>query len=272
MTEAGLNALLDLDIDGSVEMAVVKEIQRHPVRREVTHIDFLRVDPDARIDVEIPIHTTGEAALVTQEEGIAELRLTSLHVSVKPTDIPEGIVVDISEMTLDRTITVADLELPANVDVVTPADQVVVSAELTRAALVEEEPVEDEEAEEAEGEEAAEDVESSDAGVSPLGDLLVVGLGNPGDRYTGTRHNVGADAVELLASRDRSRLRADRRVSSSVADVRVGETRVHLAVPTTFMNDSGARCPNWCAGTVPSTGSVSWWCTTSWISSPASSR
>jgi large subunit ribosomal protein L25 len=97
----------------------------------VTHIDFLRVDPEARIEFEVPIRTEGEASLVTAEDGIAELRLTSLLVSVKPTDIPDEVVVDISEMTMDRTITVADLELPAEVDVVTPQDQVVVSAEIT---------------------------------------------------------------------------------------------------------------------------------------------
>lgn len=152
-TDAGLNALLDLDLGDSSEMAVVKEVQRHPLRREVTHVDFLRVDPDARIDVEVPIHTVGEAEAVTQEEGIAELRLTALLISVKPTEIPDEVVVDISDMTLDRTITVADLDLPAAVDVLTPEDQVVVSAELTRAALVEEEELEGEEGEEgAEGE------------------------------------------------------------------------------------------------------------------------
>ena len=164
-TDAGLNALLDLELDGKVEMAVVKDIQRHPVRREVTHIDFLRVDPEARIEFEVPIRTEGEASLVTAEDGIAELRLTSLLVSVKPTDIPDEVVVDISEMTMDRTITVADLELPAEVDVVTPQDQVVVSAEITRAALVEEEPAEGEEAEEA-GEAEGEGAEASEEGAS----------------------------------------------------------------------------------------------------------
>ena len=163
-TDAGLNALLDLDLEGKAEMAVVKDIQRHPVRREVTHIDFLRVDPDARIEVEVPIHTEGEASLVTAEDGIAELRLTALLVSVKPTDIPEDITVDISEMTMDRTITVADLDLPAEVDIVTPEDVVVVSAEMTRAALVEEETEEGEEGEEAEGEGA----EASDSDASEV--------------------------------------------------------------------------------------------------------
>lgn len=72
-----------------------------------------------------------------------------------------------------------------------------------------------------------------------MGDRLVVGLGNPGSRYAGTRHNVGADAVRLLASRASERLRADSKVSSQTATVRLGGQRVVLAIPTTYMNDSG---------------------------------
>ncbi|MFV0316214.1 MAG: 50S ribosomal protein L25 [Microthrixaceae bacterium] len=160
-TDAGLNALLDLDVDGNHEMAVVKDLQRHPVRREVTHVDFLRVDPNARIEVEVPIHTIGEADQVTAEDGIAVLRLTSVLVSVKPTEIPDGVEVDISEMTMDTTITVDDLDLPGTVEVVTPGDEAVVSAEITRAALVEEEPAEGDE-EGAEGEEGEASAEGSD--------------------------------------------------------------------------------------------------------------
>ncbi len=73
----------------------------------------------------------------------------------------------------------------------------------------------------------------------PSCDLLVVGLGNPGADYVGTRHNVGAETVELLAERSGTRLRADRKVSASTATVRLGGHPVVLAVPTTWMNDSG---------------------------------
>lgn len=162
-TDAGLNALLDLDVDGSHEMAVVKEIQRHPVRREVIHVDFLRVDPDARIEVEVPIHTVGDAEKVHHEDGIAVLRLNSVLVSVKPTDIPDQVMVDISEMTMDTTITVDDLDLPAEVDVVTPGDEVVVSAELTRAALVQDAVAEDEGAGESDEGESAEGGDAAEA-------------------------------------------------------------------------------------------------------------
>ena len=70
-------------------------------------------------------------------------------------------------------------------------------------------------------------------------DRLVLGLGNPGERYAGTRHNVGADAVAELARRHDGRLKADGKVNSLVGDVRIGSSRVVLAVPPTYMNDSG---------------------------------
>ena len=69
-------------------------------------------------------------------------------------------------------------------------------------------------------------------------DLLVVGLGNPGDEYAHTRHNVGADAIELLAGRHGARLRSTKE-QALVAEVRIGQARVVLAFPQTFMNESG---------------------------------
>ncbi len=75
--------------------------------------------------------------------------------------------------------------------------------------------------------------------MTSLGDLLVVGLGNPGDRYSGTRHNVGADAVGVVAARNDARLRNDPKVSAAVGSIRLGDVRLNLAVPSTYMNDSG---------------------------------
>jgi PTH1 family peptidyl-tRNA hydrolase len=68
---------------------------------------------------------------------------------------------------------------------------------------------------------------------------LVIGLGNPGDRYTNTRHNVGLDALELLAARCGERLRPDRGSSSLTAELRIGSCRAVGAFPTTWMNESG---------------------------------
>lgn len=73
----------------------------------------------------------------------------------------------------------------------------------------------------------------------PLAPLLVVGLGNPGEQYAGTRHNVGTDAVELLADRCGVRLRPDPKTSARSERARLGGRAVVLAVPTTWMNESG---------------------------------
>ena len=70
-------------------------------------------------------------------------------------------------------------------------------------------------------------------------DLLVVGLGNPGAEYAGTKHNVGADVVELLVRRHGGRLKKSKE-RALVDEVRVGGKRLALAIPTTYMNDSGA--------------------------------
>jgi PTH1 family peptidyl-tRNA hydrolase len=68
----------------------------------------------------------------------------------------------------------------------------------------------------------------------------VVGLGNPGSEFSGTLHNVGAEAVELVASRAGTTLRAEKGLRARTATIVLGEQRVTLAVPTTYMNDSGA--------------------------------
>lgn len=70
-------------------------------------------------------------------------------------------------------------------------------------------------------------------------DLLVVGLGNPGEKYATTRHNVGAEVVEILVERYGGRLRPAKREHALVDELRVGGARVAVAVPLTYMNESG---------------------------------
>jgi peptidyl-tRNA hydrolase, PTH1 family len=72
----------------------------------------------------------------------------------------------------------------------------------------------------------------------------VVGLGNPGAEFEGTRHNAGADAVSLLAERHGGRLRSEKGLSSLACEIRLGERRAMLAVPLTYMNESGLAVAN----------------------------
>jgi len=114
-TEAGLNALITLDVDGQKDLAIIKDLQRHPVRRNVLHIDFLRVDPDAPVAVEVPLILVGEAKLVEARKGIVDQPLKTLTVKAKPADIPSQIEIDITDLDIGVAITVATLTMPTGV-------------------------------------------------------------------------------------------------------------------------------------------------------------
>jgi large subunit ribosomal protein L25 len=154
-TDKGLNALLTIDVGGKQTKAIVKEIQRHPVRRDVLHVDFLSVDVDKPITTDVPIVLEGEATLVLREEGVVEQALNAIVVHAKPDAIPGHLAVDVSELEIGHTITVADLVLPPGVTTDADPEETVVTAK--HAAVEEEpEPVEGEEGEEAAEGEGAE--------------------------------------------------------------------------------------------------------------------
>jgi large subunit ribosomal protein L25 len=166
-TDAGLNALISLDIDGDRQLSIVKDMQRDPVRRDVTHVDFLRIDRDAEISVEVPIVLVGEAEAVERENGNVTHSLFTLHITAKPDAIPNEIEVDISSLDIGDSIRVEDLQLPSGVTTdVDPEESIVTAQAQTLEELPE--PTEGEEGEAAEGE--AGDAEVSTDGDSGSGD------------------------------------------------------------------------------------------------------
>ena len=158
VTEQGLNAIINLQIDGERTPTLVKDMQRHPVRRNVLHIDFIRVDLDKTVDVEVTIHLEGEAELVSREGGVVDHVLQSLQITAKPADIPSGLTIDISDLVIGDAKRVSDIVLPAGVTTnVDPEDAVVtashgISEEELEAAEAE---VAGDTGEDAEGETAA---------------------------------------------------------------------------------------------------------------------
>jgi large subunit ribosomal protein L25 len=134
-TEAGRNALIRLEFDGQSFLTLVREIQRHPVRRDVTHVDFLKVDETKPVEIDVPIALVGEPKQVTVMGGMIEQRINTVRVRVRPDQIPNAIEVDVSGMRLDRSILVKDLELPEGSVMLSKPQQAVVTAELTRAAV-----------------------------------------------------------------------------------------------------------------------------------------
>ena len=144
---AGVNTVLDLTVDGKVYPAIVKELQRHPVRRNVSHVDFLQVNLNEEITISIPVRLEGEAKAVIDEGGLVDPAVDTIEVRTTPRNIPNEIVIDITDMTMDTVITLGDIQLPAGVTATAEPDMAVVTVLVTRAEL--EEPA-------AEGEEGAE--------------------------------------------------------------------------------------------------------------------
>ncbi|MDQ2650334.1 MAG: 50S ribosomal protein L25 [Actinomycetota bacterium] len=156
ITEQGLNAVIHLDIQGGDKTpTLVKDVHRHPVRRNVLHIDFIRVDLDKTVDVEVPVVLEGEAELVARENGVVDQVLTALLITAKPADIPSQLTVDISGLEIGTNIRVGDIALPAGVTTSVDAEESVVTAQhgVSDSDL---ERAEGEAAGEAEGDEAAE--------------------------------------------------------------------------------------------------------------------
>jgi large subunit ribosomal protein L25 len=164
-TDAGLNALLSLDVDGETLLTLAREIQRHPVRNTVTHVDFQIVRRDEVVSADVPITLVGEAHQVVMSDGVIEHQLFSLNVQAIPELIPNILEVDISAMSIGDAIRVGDLVLPEGVATDVDPDASVVIAQGSAVAAEMEAIEEAEEAEAAAAETAAEGAaEAAEAG------------------------------------------------------------------------------------------------------------
>ena len=164
-TSSGLNTVIQLDLEGAdQETVIVRSVQRDPIKRTVTHADFLRVDPSIPIKVKVPITLTGEPTEVLDEGGLIEQNMFEIEVEVSPMNIPSSIEADISSMTLDSRIAIGDLNFPDGVTTALAEDIAVVSPVISRAAKMGLEEEGDELLEGEEGAEGAGDVDGDGDG------------------------------------------------------------------------------------------------------------
>jgi large subunit ribosomal protein L25 len=166
-------ALFDLEIEGqSAVPVVIKEQQHHPVRGNVEHIDLVQVRLDEKIQADVPIELEGaEDAPGAKEGGVLEHITREITVEALPTDIPERIVVDVSEMDVNDTIQLSSIAAPAGAEFVADEPEEVTIVTLTPPRLEAElEAIEEEAAlvgeEGEEGEEAAEEAEEGAEGAT----------------------------------------------------------------------------------------------------------
>lgn len=145
-TDAGLNALIRLSIDGETHLTLARELQRHPVRREILHVDFVVVDRMQKVSVDVRIVLTGDAP-GADEGGVVDHVLFTVPVEVLPLEVPDQIELDVSDMQVGDVKRVSDLTLPDGVEALEDPERTVVSVYVPTAEVPEDE-VEDEEAEE----------------------------------------------------------------------------------------------------------------------------
>ncbi len=141
----GRNAIISLSAGDAIQSTIIKDIQYHPVRREILHVDFHRIDLTRKIVVEVSVQAQGIPAGVRNDEGILEQMLHDIEIECLPTDIPDNIVIDVSEMEIGDSVHVADI-VPQGDDlsIVTDSDRTVFAVAAPSVIVEKEEEDEDE--------------------------------------------------------------------------------------------------------------------------------
>jgi large subunit ribosomal protein L25 len=152
-TDAGVNVLMELEVGGDRHLALAKEIQRHPVKGSLIHVDFIQVRRGEKVHVSVPVHLVGEAPGV-REGGIADQDLYQVNVEAEVTNVPEAVDADVSGLNIGDVLRVGDLKAPGGAVILDDPEASVVSV-VAPAVEAEPEAELEEGAEGAEGEAAA---------------------------------------------------------------------------------------------------------------------
>jgi large subunit ribosomal protein L25 len=161
-------ALIDLKVAGKTRPVIVKDQQQHPVRDELLHIDLLEVRLDEKIQTQVSVHLEGaEEAPGIKEGGVLEHVTHQLNIEALPTDIPDGIHVDVSGLEIAATMHLSEISAPSGVTFLDDSEEtiiatVVVPTEVEEPEIEEETALVGEEGEEVEGAEAAEGEEGAE--------------------------------------------------------------------------------------------------------------
>lgn len=137
-TESGLNVLINLQLDSKTKyLTMLREVQRSPVRGDLLHVDFLKIDRDVKIQADVPVHIVGESHGV-REGGVVEHHLWEIKVEALPGDVPTAIEVDITPLGIDQHIRVSDIATPPNTEILTPLEEIIVSVVEPQVIQIEE--------------------------------------------------------------------------------------------------------------------------------------
>lgn len=141
--EAFFSHILTLDFDGSAEKVIIKDMQRHPAKVQITHVDFLRISESQALHVNVPLHFLNEdIAPGVKEGGLVSHLMTEVEVTCLPKDLPEFINLDMANLELGATVHLTDIEMPEGVTIVALThgeehDQPVASIHIPRGEKIE---------------------------------------------------------------------------------------------------------------------------------------
>ena len=130
------NVLVDLAVKDDAKpkrLALVQEVQHHPLSGKVLHVDFHEVSPTEKVTIQVPVETVGEAAGVKNSGGVLEHVLFKLKVRALPKDLPEQIVIDVTSLELNKTIHIGEVKAPEGVEILGGKNIPVVSVAVPRA-------------------------------------------------------------------------------------------------------------------------------------------
>ncbi|MGB5165410.1 MAG: 50S ribosomal protein L25/general stress protein Ctc [Woeseiaceae bacterium] len=162
--ESFYSSILNIKVGDKSQAAILKDLQRHPARNQIIHMDFQRILADQEIKMNVPLHFMNEeiAVGVKQGGGVISRIMSDVEVVCLPKHLPEYLEVDVAELELDEMLHLSDIKLPEGVEIPELAqgpghDHAIVSIHVIKAA-----PIEDDEVEAAEGEVEAGDVPATE--------------------------------------------------------------------------------------------------------------
>ena len=129
------NTVIDLTVEGKSARTIIREIQRHPFKRQILHVDFQELVAGEKIIVRVPIILMGVPDGVRMDGGILDQTMRELEVEVDPSDIPNHLELDVTKMIIGSSLHVSDMTLPAGVEIVGDADASVAVVSAPRAAI-----------------------------------------------------------------------------------------------------------------------------------------
>jgi large subunit ribosomal protein L25 len=139
------STVIELSFDGASARTLIREIQRHPFKRQILHVDFQELVAGEKVTVRLPIVLTGVPEGVRVDGGILDQTMRELEVEVDPSDIPSHVEVDVTSLRIGDSIHVRDIKLPEGVEVVGELDSSVCVVSAPRAVVETVAPVEGEE-------------------------------------------------------------------------------------------------------------------------------